>query len=68
MTRIRAAAAAILDDWNDIEKVLYAGLALLSIGMALIWFPLALVTPGAILCYAALRVEPDREELEEGNE
>ena len=50
---------AILDSFNDLEKVLYPGLALLAVGFALSPLPyLALIVPGALLVYIALRANP----------
>lgn len=56
MKRIRA----VLDGMNDLEKVLYAGLALLAIGFALSPLPyLGLIVPGAVVVYTALRADPE---------
>ena len=61
----------LLDTLNDLEKVLYPGLALLAVGFALSPLPyLALIVPGALLVYIALRANPaalaELSEIEEG--
>ena len=65
MSRIRDA----LDGMNDLEKVLFSGLALLAAGFALSPLPyLGLIVPGAVVVYTALRADPmavaDLNELE----
>jgi uncharacterized membrane protein len=56
MKRIRA----VLDGMNDLEKVLYVGLALVAAGLALSPLPyLGLAVPGAVLIFLALRAKPD---------
>jgi hypothetical protein len=48
-----------LDGMNDLEKVLFPGLALLAAGFALSPLPwLGLVVPGAVVVYTALRADP----------
>lgn len=49
----------LLDGMNDLEKVLYPGLALLAAGFALSPLPyLGLIVPGAVVVYTALRADP----------
>lgn len=59
MSRLRAAVRNMLDSTNDLEKVLYPGLALLAAGFALSPMPyLGLIVPGAVVVYTALRADP----------
>lgn len=67
MSRIRQ----LLDSMNDLEKVLYPGLLLVSAGFALSPLPyLALIVPGAVVVYTALRADAgalaELSELEDG--
>lgn len=55
MNRIRA----LLDGMNDLEKILYVGLLLIALGLALSPLPyLGFVAPGAVLIFIALRANP----------
>jgi len=42
------------DGHEDVEKTLRVALALLAVGFALVWLPLALIVPGAILALVAV--------------
>jgi len=39
---------------EDVEKTLRIALVLLAVGFALVWLPLALIVPGAILALVAV--------------
>jgi len=39
---------------EDVEKTLRIALVLLTVGFALVWLPLALIVPGAILALVAV--------------
>ena len=54
MSRIRA----FLDGMNDLEKVLYPALIMAALGWGLVWLPLALIVPSAVLIFMVLRANP----------
>jgi hypothetical protein len=54
MSRLRA----VLDGMNDLEKVLFPALAMAAVGWGLVWMPLALIVPSAVLIFIVLRANP----------
>jgi hypothetical protein len=51
---VKQVAAWLAREFDARDLVLAAGLALLSIGLALVWMPAAFIAPGAILTYVAI--------------
>jgi hypothetical protein len=49
---------------SDREATLVLGLILLAVGLALWWFPAALIVPGAILVFVGLTARPSGEVTE----